>query len=421
MAYREDRLGELHRRQDQRVRLVADRVVGQRILQLRDRCQIARLHFRNGRWRLPLQELQAADTLADVARPIVDRRIGFERAGDDAEHRDAPGKRIRDGLPHEGRHWCLVVRLTRSDRTVSAHVREGTFNRRRQDADDGVEQLRNADVQDRGRADEREEFALERRRTQTCDELVVGERAGLEEVLHQLLVRLGDHLDQRLARVLDIARHLGGNRALLELAFLATLVDVRLARHQVDDASDGLLFADRQLQRNHRAAARVAQRLQRSFEAGALAIDAVDDDQARQVQFVSGLPDFLGLHHHTGHRVDDHDRRVDDVQCRPRVAEEVADTRRVDDVDLVLVPLGVGEACRERVLAGDLLFVEIGDRRPVVHLAEPVDHARVCEDGRSQLCLARSGVTNERDVAYRAGVVNLHGKLSLRPHGRSLV
>ena len=81
---------------------------------------------------------------------------------------------------------------------------------------------------------------------------------------------------------------------------------------------------------------------------------------------------------------------------------------RVDQVDLLLVPLGVGEAGRERVLAGDFFFVEVGDGRAVVDLAEPVDHAGVGEDGGGELRLARSGVTDERDVPDAGGVVDLH-------------
>ena len=74
----------------------------------------------------------------------------------------------------------------------------------------------------------------------------------------------------------------------------------------------------------------------------------------------------------------------------------------------MLVPLGVGEAGRERVLAGDLFFVEIGDRRALVDLAEPVHHAGVGEDGGGELGLAGSAVTDERDVSDAGGVVDLH-------------
>ena len=48
---------------------------------------------------------------------------------------------------------------------------------------------------------------------QAGDQLVVGQRAGLEELLHQLFVDFGHHLDQRFARRIDGGRHVGGDVA----------------------------------------------------------------------------------------------------------------------------------------------------------------------------------------------------------------
>ena len=41
-----------------------------------------------------------------------------------------------------------------------------------------------------------------------------GQRAGLEELLHQRFVGFGDHLDQRLARRVDGVGHVAGHRRL---------------------------------------------------------------------------------------------------------------------------------------------------------------------------------------------------------------
>src|SRR5262249_42860261 len=87
---------------------------------------------------------------------------------------------------------------------------------------------------------------------------------------------------------------------------------------------------------------------------------------------------------------------------------EVADARRIDEVDLLLVPLRVCEAGRQRVLARDLFFVEIGHGRPVIDLAESIDHAGIGEDGRGELCFPGSAVADDRDVPDGSGVVNLH-------------
>ena len=316
-----------------------------------------------------------AEALRGVARLVVAVRVGLERAGHDAEHRDAPGERIGDRLPHECRRGQFFVGGARRVAAVLGDCPERAIGRRGQIAHDRVEQLRHADVEHRRRAEERKDLRVERRRPQAGSQLGVGQRAGFEELLHQLLVVLGDHLDERLARRVDRRGHVGRHRRFAEPAACIGLEDERLLRDEIDDALEVLLLANRQLDRDHRAIARFAERLKRSIEARALAIEAVQHDQARQPELLRSVPHFFGLHHDAGNGVDDDQRRVCDLQRRARVGEEVAHPGRVDEIDLLLVPLGVGEAGGERVLAGYFLFVEVGDRRAFIDLAEAIDYA----------------------------------------------
>ena len=94
-----------------------------------------------------------------------------------------------------------------------------------------------------------------------------------------------------------------------------------------------------------------------------------------EVEILRGFPDLLGLDFDAGDRIHDDEGGVGDAQRRARVAEEIAEPGRVDQIDLVLVPLGVREACGKGVLAGDFFFVVVGDRRPIVHASEAIDHA----------------------------------------------
>ena len=184
--------------------------------------------------------------------------------------------------------------------------------------------------------------------------------------------------------------------------------DEGLLRHEIDDALERFLFADGQLNRNDRAVAGFAQRVERARQAGALAIEPVEHDEPRQAELPGGVPHFLGLDHRSGHGVDHDGGGVDHVQRGARVAQEIADARRVDEVNLVLVPLGIREAGGQRVLACDLFFVKISNGRPFVDLAETVDHAGVGENGRGELGFSGAAVTDERDVSDAGGVVDLH-------------
>ena len=221
---------------------------------------------------------------------------------------------------------------------------------------------------------------------QSRHQLLLRQRAGLEELFHQRFVGFGDHLDERFARRrLPASAMSAGIVGFGELAAAVGQKHVRLLRDEIDDAAKRFFFADRQLNRNDRAAQRAVNRLQRALEARALAIEPIDDDEPRQPGLLGGLPGFFGLHLHARDRVDDDDRGVGDAQRRARVGEKVRDARRVDEVDFGLVPLGVGEAGGERVLAGDFFFVEVGDGGAVVDLAEPVDRAGIEEGGRGEL------------------------------------
>src|SRR3977135_720193 len=58
----------------------------------------------------------------------------------------------------------------------------------------------------------------------------------------------------------------------------------RLHAHQVDDAGEGPLVADGELDRNDLARAIAAQRLERALEARALALQTIHDDDTRKAE-----------------------------------------------------------------------------------------------------------------------------------------
>ena len=121
-------------------------------------------------------------------------------------------------------------------------------------------------------------------RFEPADQLLLRQRAGVEELLHQRVVGLGDHLDQRFARRLGRRLHLARAPAPRSACRCLAGERPRLHRHQVDDAVERLLFADRQLDRDDGAAEHAAQRLERAVEAGALAVEPVEDDDARHAR-----------------------------------------------------------------------------------------------------------------------------------------
>ena len=136
------RLGEHDLRVDDRARLVRQRVARLRVLELRDRSDVAGLQLGHLGLGLALQQQQRADALGLVARHVVHRRVGLQRAGVDAEQADAAGVRVDEGLEHERRERRVRRRLARrlppGRRVAPGHL--AAVDGRGQQVDDGVEQ-----------------------------------------------------------------------------------------------------------------------------------------------------------------------------------------------------------------------------------------------------------------------------------------
>ena len=79
---------------------------------------------------------------------------------------------------------------------------------------------------------------------------------------------------------------------------------------------------------------RSCERAQGAVEAGALAVELVDEDQAGQAQLGGEVPDRLGLGLDALHRAHHDDGQVDDRQRGADLAEEVGVPGGVDDVEL---------------------------------------------------------------------------------------
>ena len=239
---------------------------------------------------------------------------------------------------------------------------------------------------------------------------MIAQGAVLEEALHQRLVGFGDGLDEGGACRLRLADQGLGNRA-LDRRPAVDRGGERLHADDVDDAGAGFALADGQMDRHHAAVAGAAQRHDGPLERGAIAVEAAEGDQPRQPQFLGGGPRLLGLHRRTRHRVDDDDDGIGDAQRRARVGEEIGDAGGVEEVDLGLAPLGVGERGAQGVLAGNLLGVVVGHGRAVVDAAQPVDHAGGEQHRRHQLRLATASVPDDGDIPDAGGVIHLHSRI----------
>ena len=83
-------------------------------------------------------------------------------------------------------------------------------------------------------------------------QFVLGQRAVLEEFLHQRFVGFGHGFDERGARGVHVGLHRVRDRDLRRVAAAIVRELPRLHRHQIDDAGEVVFFPDRPLHRDRR-------------------------------------------------------------------------------------------------------------------------------------------------------------------------
>ena len=247
----DDRLGEGHRLQDHRVIGIGQGVAGVGLLEadrggdvagvdLLDLLAVVRVHLED-----------APDPLLAALRRVEDVGPGLERPGVDPEEGELADVRVGRDLEGEGAERLAVVDgaqdLGVRRRVLADHRRH--VERRREVGDDGVEHRLDALVLEGGAGQDGHDPVLQGAQPEPADELVLGQLGALEVLVHQLVVHLGDGLDELLAVLLRLGEEVGRDRGDVDLGAQVVAVEDRLHPDQVDDPGEGVLGPDRDLDR----------------------------------------------------------------------------------------------------------------------------------------------------------------------------
>ena len=244
------------------------------------------------------------------------------------------------------------------------------------------------------------------RRTSACSASRSSSRRDLlaVEVLDREVVGdLDDRLDEALAPGRRLVDHVGRDRPGLGLARAVAGVLVGDHVQHVDDAAKVLLAADRDRDRDAARRELLLDRLERGGEVGAVAVEVVDEDDARLLELVAAAPQPRGHDLDARHARDREERALHDPQRAERVGHEARIAGRVEDVELVALVLGVQERARDRHGAPLLVLVVVRHRGAVGDGAQARDRARLEEQRLRERRLAASAVADERDVADLLG------------------
>ena len=350
--------------------------------QLRNAADVAGDELRCRRALLALEVHESVRLLVLFGAHVPELGVVLQRAREDAQDRQAAGERVVQGLEDDGDDRLRGVGFEHRRLAVEALRRIGMLDGRGREVDQEVEQGGAADQMERRADRDRKDLAAEDGALQAGFEVGGVEVALLEELLEQVLVGLGDGLDQPGARFLGFGREIGGDRLLLGLAAAVALEPVGLETDEIDDAGEVLLGPDRQLHRQHLAPEGLLQALETASEVRPFAVHLVAVQDDRQAELGGGLPDLLGVDLGTGHGADADECGVGDAQSRARLGEEDAVAGGVEQIDLVLLPRQVADAEADGDAALRLLGVEVGDGVAVLDLAGIEGPRRRRREGR---------------------------------------
>jgi hypothetical protein len=361
-------------------RLVARRqpVPGVRLFELRHGADVSRTERVGMADVLAARHQELADALLVVGARVHHLRVVRHRALVDAEQVDAARERVGTGLEHVREHLAIGVGLEREallDRDPLV------LDRRREVVDDRVQEPVRAQAGRRHAARDREDVALVGALLERVDDLVVCDLLAFEIALHQRLGVLRDLVHELLAVLL---REVGEIVRDGDLGAVAVVVGVGLHVHEVDQAAQLVLGADRDLGGHDMGPEGLLERVQRAEEVGSLAVEHVHVDESRHVQLLRALPQPARGDLDAHHAVDDEDRGLGYAQRPERVGDEAGLAGRVDQVDLHVAPFERGERRGDGHAAGLLVLVGVRDRRTVSHRAEPGRRSRFEQQGLVQ-------------------------------------
>ena len=144
-------------------------------------------------------------------------------------------------------------------------------------------------------------------------DFLLGEFLAVEVLIHQLLVLLGDVLDELVVILLRQLGHIVGNIHDGDVRAEIVVVNVSLHLNEVDQALEVLLSADGELDRNGVTFESVFHHFDDAVEIRAHDVHFINIDHAGNLVVVSLSPDCLGLRFYAALGAEDRDRAVEDL------------------------------------------------------------------------------------------------------------
>ena len=265
--------------------------------------------------------------------------------------------------------------------------------------DDGIEQLLHALVSVGRSADNGNQLVRNAGLPERLLQLGDRNLLALQVLLHQLVIGRRNGFHHLLAVFLRLVKHIRRNRLHAHILAQVIVVNVGFHVHQVDDAAEGHVMTDRQLNRHCVCMESCVNHLDHTVEIGTGDVHLVDVHHSRNLVFVRLSPDSLGLRLNTAFRAQNGDRTVQDTQGTLDLDREVHVAGGINDIDPVPLPETGGRGGGNGDTSLLLLHHPVHGRAAVVDLSQLVRLARVEQDPLGGCGLSGVDVRHDTDVS----------------------
>ena len=403
-----NRLREFHAFEDDRSVDSAERVTRRNVRQAHGSGDVAGFHELDFLTFVGVHLEQTADTFLLTLDGVHDRVTGVQNAGVDAEEGQLADVRVGHDLERESGERSFVLGFTEGRLFVEVE----TFNRRnvgrgRQELHDGVEHALHALVLEGGTAKHRLDFAGDGTLTKTGDDVLFGEFAVFEVLVHELFGSFRSALNHLFVPFLGNVNEVGGDVDVFEgHALRLRIPNDALHLDEVDNAFELVFSTDGHNDGNRIGIEALLHLFVDLEEVGTGTVHLVHEGKTGNAVLVGLTPNGFGLRLHAAHGAVDHAGAVEDAHGTFNFNGEVNVPRGVDDVQTIRFPLhfhaapeGGGGSGRNRDATFLFLFHPVHGGGAIMHFTDLVVDTGVEQNTFGRGGLARVNVGRDTDIA----------------------
>ncbi len=401
----DDRCGEGHGLEDDRVGRITEGLTGGGVLEAHDGADHARTDLVDLLTLVGVHLVDLADSFLLACGGVEDALAGLEDTGVDADVGQLAEVRISGHLEREDRQGLVFVGVTlHLDRLVAGleALDGGNIVGRRQVLDDRIEQGLDALVLERGATDDCGELVGDDTLADASLELLGADLFAFEELLGDDVVDVSKTLHELLVPLLGELLEVSGD--LFDLVVLThrglAAPGQRTHADDVDNTEEASLGTDRDLQEDRLGVQTLTDGLDDVVERSTGAVKFVHVADARNAVLGGLTPHGHGLRLDTGDSVEHCNGTVEDAERTLHLHGEVDVPGGVDDVDQMVFPETGRRGRRDGDAALLLLSHPVHGRRALVGLTDLVVLAGVEEDAFGRRGLTGINVGHDADVAH---------------------